>query len=125
MLNTFSTVKINTQKFPMSSSVSAPPSAPIIFPLPHTTGGSTYPFMAGTSGTLSCQSNQSGRPEATYSWPVAAGGHPSGSNLTFYNMSREDNVKTVKCRASNSYTENRQPVDDATFVLQVYCKNRL
>ncbi|XP_025102219.1 uncharacterized protein LOC112568897 isoform X1 [Pomacea canaliculata] len=111
-----------TQTAVWSLTVYTPPFSPIIFPLLGYISGSTYPFMAGTSGTLSCQSNQSGRPEATYSWPVAAGGHPSGSNLTFYNMSREDNGQTVKCRASNSYTENRQPVDDATFVLQVYYK---
>ncbi|XP_025102761.1 uncharacterized protein LOC112569243 isoform X2 [Pomacea canaliculata] len=100
--------------------VYTPPSAPEIFPFLDTIGKPSYPFMAGTSATLCCHSNQSGRPEAIYSWPVSAISHSSGSNLTFYNLSREDNGKIVKCRASNDYTENRQPVDDATFVLEVY-----
>lgn len=78
--------------------------------------------MAGASGTLICRSNQTGRPEATYTWPVPATGHAVGSSLTFYNLSKEDNGRSVYCTASNSYTENRQPVENATFVLEVYCE---
>ncbi|PVD27794.1 hypothetical protein C0Q70_12967 [Pomacea canaliculata] len=100
--------------------VYTPPSVPKIFPLSDSTGKPAYPFMVGTSGTLSCQSNQSGQPEATFTWPASDTGHASGSNLTFHILSRENNGRTVKCSASNNYTENRQPVDNATFVLQVY-----
>ncbi|XP_025102240.1 uncharacterized protein LOC112568904 isoform X2 [Pomacea canaliculata] len=100
--------------------MASPPSIPVIFSLGGTTGTPAYPFLMGTSGILGCQSNQTGRPQATYSWPVPATGQASGSKLTFYNLSREDNGRTVKCRASNNYTANRRPVDDATFVLQVY-----
>ncbi|XP_025102205.1 uncharacterized protein LOC112568894 isoform X2 [Pomacea canaliculata] len=102
--------------------VYSPPSEPVIFPLNNTEGRSLYPFMAGTSGMLRCNSNQSGRPEATFSWSFNATGQTSGGNLTFYNLSKEDNGRTVKCRASNEYTENRRPVADATFILQVYYK---
>ncbi|PVD27788.1 hypothetical protein C0Q70_12961 [Pomacea canaliculata] len=108
------------QKSNWNIDVYTSPSIPVIFPLSDIPGRPAYPFMAGTSGRLGCRSNQTGRPEATYSWPVPATGQASGSNLTFYNLSREDNGRTVKCRASNDYTENRRPVDDATLVLQVY-----
>ena len=104
----------------------APPSSPVSSP-PST----DYPFIATVTlgATLSCLSSTPGRPAANYSWPIKQGGR-GGTDaqgrgvLTFDTVNKDLDGKTVSCRASNLYTDNRHSVEDGTLTLEVYCEYR-
>ena len=104
----------------------APPSSPVISP-PST----DYPFIATVTqgATLTCLSSTPGRPAATYSWPIKQGGRGGPDTqgrgvLTYDTVNKDLDGKTVSCRASNRYTDNRQRVEDGTLTLKVYCEYR-
>ena len=102
----------------------APPSSPVI-----SAPSTDYPWIATVTRrvNLTCVSAPPGRPAATYSWPVKQGGREETDGqgrgvLTFDTVRKDLHGKSVHCKPSNRYTDNRQSATEGTLTLEVYCE---
>lgn len=82
-----------------------------------------YPPFEGSNVSFKCEGTKKIDSAAIYTWTETAGGRPSGANLIFDSLTKENSGRRVKCEAHFYYNgSSHEKLSSEAIKLQVYCK---
>lgn len=82
-----------------------------------------YPPFEGSNVSFKCEGTKKIDSAAISTWTETAGGRPSGANLIFDSLTKENSGRRVKCEALFYYNgSSHEKLSSEAIKLQVYCK---